>query len=344
MTGVLFAVLSAVLYGTGVAFEHRQAAASPASATGRPRLVLLLVRQPVWLVGALCELFGFIAHSAALSYGTLACVQMILGASLIVSVGVSSRMQKRPLTKRSLLAVLSVVLGVGGSVALLGPHRHGHEVDSHGRLAIAALITALAAAPAVAAAFVARGRSRPLLLGCAAGLSDACVAVVTMAFTHVARFGIGAIVTSWPTYALIVGGLASMVVTQTAFQADRPLVTLPLISAVTPLVSLTVGLGVLGETTDLSAPGVAIVAACVVVAVIGLVTLARESARTAERSSRSAMRVCVASGRPAGDAFQEDVGDLADDRMGGLPIAAAARGSGLACPPDRADIEHTGVA
>jgi hypothetical protein len=284
---------------------------------------------------------GFVAHSAALSAGSLACVQMILSGSLIVSVGIGSRLQKRGLTKRSVLAVLAVVVGVGGSVALLGPDGHSDGADSGSRLAIAAVITGLAAAPVVAAAFVARGRSRPLLLGCAAGLSDACVAVITMAFAHVARHGVGAVVTSWPTYALIVAGLASMVVTQTAFQADRPLVTLPLISAVTPLVSLAIGLTVLGETADLSALAIAAVAVSVGVALIGLVTLARESARTHDHSRA---RLRAVSGRPAGEPLQQVVGDLPDDEVGRLVTAAAAGGSDLARPRDRPGIEDAGAA
>jgi hypothetical protein len=342
MIAVLFAALSAVLYGTGAAFEHRQAAASPASAAGRPRLVLLLLRQPLWLVGAFCELSGFAVHSAALSSGSLACVQIGLSGSLIVSVGIGSRLQKRHLTKRSVLAVLAVVIGVGGSVALLGSHGGAHSADSLNRLALATLVTGIAAAPVVAAAFLARGRSRAYLLGCAAGLSDAFVAVITMAFARVAGQGIGAVVTSWPTYALIVGGLASMVVTQTAFQADRPLVTLPLISTVTPVVTLTVGLAVLGETADLSAVGIAVIAVCALTVVVGLVRLARESVRVADHCS--AVRPSPATGGPAGESLQEVVCDLPDHRVSGLVTASAARRAHLARPADRPGIEDAGAA
>jgi hypothetical protein len=343
MIAVLLAALSAVLYGTGVAFEHRQAAASPASAAGRPRLVLLLLRQPLWLVGAFCELAGFAAHSAALSFGSLACVQMILGGSLIVSVGLGSRLQKRRLTRRAVLAVVAVVIGVGATVALLGPHRHDHGADSGGRLVLATVITGLAAAPVVAAAFVTRGRSRPVLLGWAAGLSDAFLAVITMAFARVAGQGIGAVVTSWPTYALIAAGLASMVVTQTAFQADRPLVTLPLISAVTPLLSLVIGVTVLGETADLSPVGVAATAVCAALGVIGLITLARESARTTDASAPR-VRTRATTGRTASEPFQQIVCDLPDHGVGGLVAAAAACGPDLAGPSDRPGVENAGAA
>jgi hypothetical protein len=269
---------------------------------------------------------------------------MILGGSLIVSVGIGSRLQKRRVSRRAVLAVLAVVIGVGGTVTLLGPHGHDHGADSGDRLVLATVITGLAAAPVVAAAFVARGRrSRPFLLGCAAGLSDAFLAVITMAFAHVAGEGIGAVVTSWPMYTLIVGGLASMVVTQTAFQADRPLMTLPLISAVTPLVSLVIGLTVLGETADLTATGVAAIAGCVVLAVVGLLALARESAR-ASHASAGRVQATARAGRPAGESFQQIVCDLADHGVGGLVAAAAAGRSDLARPPDRAGIEDAGAA
>ena len=278
MTGVLLALLSAVLYGTGVALEHRQAAATPASAAGRPRLVLLLVRQPWWLAGAVCEVSGFAAHCAALNSGSLAVVQMLLSGSLIVSIAVGSLLQRRRPTGRSWLAVSAVVLGIGGSVALLGTTAHAPGADSSGRLAAAAVLSGLVTAPIVAAAFAVRGRSRPVLLGCAAGLADAFIAVLTMAFAQTARHGLVAIATSWPTYALVVGGLASLVVTQTAYQADRPLLTLPVIAAVMPFASVAVGVTVLGENADLGSIRCAALVVCVLVAVLGLVVLSRASA------------------------------------------------------------------
>jgi hypothetical protein len=299
MTGVLLAVLSALLYGTGVAFEHRKAADTPASTAGRPRLVLLLLGQPLWLVGAGCEVSGFAAHCVALGSGSLAVVQMLLSGSLIVSVAISSRLHRRRLTGRSWLAVFAVVIGVGGSVALLGTGGHASSADSSGRLAAAAVLSGLVAAPVVAAAFLARGRSRPLLLGFAAGLVDASIAVITMAFSHVARHGLAAIATSWPTYALIVGGLASVLVTQTAYQADRPLVTLPVIAAVMPLASLLIGATVLGETAHFPGVRVGAVVACVMVAVIGLVTLARAGASRAHQDSAVEPVPRDSGGRPA---------------------------------------------
>ncbi len=290
MISVLLAILSAVLYGTGVALEHRQAAATTSSAAGRPRLVLLLMRQPKWWAGAVCEVSGFAAHTAALSKGSLAVVQMLLSGSLIVSIAVSSVLHRRRLTGRTWLAVSAVVIGIGASVALLGTGAHDRGADTAGRLAVAAIVSGFVATPVALAAFAARGRRRPLLLGCAAGIADAAIAVITMALAQQARHGVVAVVTSWPLYALIAGGLASLVVTQTAYQADRPLVTLPMIATLMPIASVAIGVGVLGETAHLSGIRCGAVMVCVLMAVIGLITLARARIGTARRGDTGPAR------------------------------------------------------
>jgi hypothetical protein len=109
----------------------------------------------------------------------------------------------------------------------------------------------------------------------AAGLADSCSAVVTMAFTHVAGHGPAAIFTSWTVYVLVVAGAANVLLTQTAYQTGRPMVTLPIIAAVTPTASAAVGIALLGETPRLGAAGA--VAACfaVLVASLALGWLAR---------------------------------------------------------------------
>jgi hypothetical protein len=45
--------------------QQRQAAAAPESDAGRPRLLFLLARQPLWLLGIVVQIGGFAAHVAA---------------------------------------------------------------------------------------------------------------------------------------------------------------------------------------------------------------------------------------------------------------------------------------
>jgi len=286
MTALLLAALSAVLYGAGVAFEHRQAARVPAEAAGRPRMLTLLARQPLWLTGAALETGGFVTHAAALRTGSLAAVQMVLSCSLLISIAVSSGLARRTLPRHCWLAILAIVTAVGAILTLLGPDDHAAG-QVPGRLGLAALLTGVITVPIAAAGLLAtRRHSRALLLAVAAGLADTCAAVLTMAFTHSLAHGLGAAVTSWPAYALIVAGLASLTLAQTAYQTDAPLITLPTITAVMPLASVAVGVVVLHETAHLNGARIVIMMACLAVAITALARLARTAAAVAEVSKQ----------------------------------------------------------
>jgi drug/metabolite transporter (DMT)-like permease len=322
MTTLLLAALSAVLYGAGVAVEHRQAARTPTGAPGRPWLLALLARQPLWLIGAALEAGGFAMHAAALSSGSLLAVQMILGCSLLVSVSLSSVLARRPLPRRCWPAIFAIVASVGVSVALLGPDGHSGD-HSSGQAASAALVTGLITVPIAAVGLLATGRrARPLLLAVAAGMADTCVAVLTMAFAHTFGHGLSAVAASWPLYALIVGGLGSLALTQAAYQTDAPLITLPIISALTPLASLAVGILVLHEATHLSSTRSVVGIICLMLAVTALVILARAAAALADDGSLSHRR-------PADDLCDQYVEHSVPPAVRPVPRNAGPRNAGL---------------
>jgi hypothetical protein len=80
---------------------------------------------------------------------------------------------------------------------------------------------------------------------------------------------------SWATYALMLGGPCSLLLTQTAYQAGRPMITLPVIAVVTPVASLAVGNLLLGESAQLGVLSGAVAVLTVLVTSAGLVVLAR---------------------------------------------------------------------
>ena len=76
MVMIATALAAAVLYGAGAAMEQRQAAAAPQSSAGRPRLLFLLTRQPLWLLGIRSGR-GWSPHETAA--GALACRWRVVG-------------------------------------------------------------------------------------------------------------------------------------------------------------------------------------------------------------------------------------------------------------------------
>jgi hypothetical protein len=140
---------------------------------------------------------------------------------------------------------------------------------------IGAVLTGASALVAAGTGLRASGNRRAMLLAVAAGLADACSAVVIMQFSQIASHGMVAILTSWTTYAVAVCGMGNVLLTQSAYQTARPMVTLPIIAAVTPAASAAVGILLLGETPRLGAIGAVAAGVAVLVASLALGWLAR---------------------------------------------------------------------
>jgi hypothetical protein len=276
MVMIATALAAAVLYGAGAAVEQRQAAAAPGSLAGRPRLLFLLARRPWWLLGIAAQIGGFAAHAVALRSGQLATVQLLVSAELVVAVVIVRIWSGRPLSRASWAAALAAAAAAAAFLALTSPG-HGHltgQPDYAVAAGLGAATTGIGALATAAAGLRAAARRRAVFLAVAAGLADACSAVVTMAFSHVASHGLAALCTSWTVYALVVCGAGNVLLTQTAYQAGRPMVTLPIIAAVTPLASVAVGIGLLGETPRTGIAGGVGAGLAVLVATLALACLA----------------------------------------------------------------------
>ena len=279
MMMIATALVAAVLYGAGAAVEQRQAAAAPESSAGRPRLLLLLLRQPLWLLGMVAQVGGFAAHAVALRSGALATVQMLVAAELVVAVVIVRFWSGRPLSRGTWAAAGTVVAAIAVFLAVTSSG-HRHAIDHPNYVVAAALGAAATGCGAVVAAVAglrATGRGRAVLLAVAAGLADACSAVVTLAFSHVASHGLAALFTSWTVYALVVCGAGNVLLTQTAYQAGYPMVTLPVIAAVTPVASVGIGIGLLGEAPQTGVAGLVVAGLAVVIASLALARLARSA-------------------------------------------------------------------
>jgi drug/metabolite transporter (DMT)-like permease len=246
----------------------------------------------LWLLGIAVQIGGFAAHAVALRSGPLATVQMLVSAELIVAVVIVRIWSGRPLGRACWAAALTVVAAVAAFLELTSPG-HGHAAGHPGYAAAAGLGAAVTGAGALAAAVAglrAAGRRRAVFLAVAAGLADSCSAVVTMAFSHVAGHGLPALAASWTLYALAASGTGNVLLTQTAYQAGRPMITLPVIAAVTPVASAAVGIGLLGEAPRTGLAGGVAAGLAVLIASLALAFLARSAPHSEPRNHRPAGR------------------------------------------------------
>lgn len=156
----------------------------------------------------------------------------VVAGQVVVSVGIVRLRSGRPLPRRPGAAGAAVITGIAAFLALTTS-----SAVSPGR------------GQALGAGFGAAAASAAAL----AGLADACLAVVTLALSAGTGRDIAGALTSWPLCALLAGGFCSLLLTQTAYKAVRPMVTLPAIAAVTPMASVAIGAAFLGETARLGA-------------------------------------------------------------------------------------------
>src|SRR5260370_38576319 len=153
MVMIVTALVAAVLYGVGAAVEQRQAAAAPDDSAGKPRLLVQLARNPLWLLVLATQFGGFATHAVALRSGPLALVQMLITGELIVAVLLVRAWSGRKLSRTSWAAALTVVAGIATFLALTtaghGPAGHGpagHGPAGHG-IAPGKAVPRLALAP-----------------------------------------------------------------------------------------------------------------------------------------------------------------------------------------------------
>jgi drug/metabolite transporter (DMT)-like permease len=279
---VTLALLSAIAFGGGVAFEARAAVEVPAEHAGRPSLLLRLVRRPLWLLGLSANIVGFVLQAAALHRGSLVVVQPLLTTSLLFTLLIISVWTHSPLTRAQWTAIMLIVVGLAIFLGASSPgHPSSGTADAEGwLLCTVAVVTILIVA--VVAGLRTTGTTRAALFAVAAGTSDAYMASLAKAFSHSLDHGIWAAFQTWTPYAVAAAGVTALLFISTAYQAGHPTVTLPIITVLDPIVAALIGITLYGEQLRIGGVRGPAVLLAVTGMVTGLIMLSRDDAVAAE--------------------------------------------------------------
>ena len=274
---VVLALLSALFFGAGVAFQQRAAVTVPTKYAGRPGLLLHLVRQPVWLLGVLGDIGGFVLQAAALRRGSLIVVQPLLTTSLLFTLTLTAAWSHHPITRSEWVALVMVLAGLALFLATASPpDQPVASADATGWILCIGWVAGVAIV-ALAAGRRMAGWPRAALFGLAAGMADAFMAVIVKAFATSFDLGFPAILRTWTPYAVVVAGITAMILIQTAYQAGQPKIALPVITVVDPLVSCLIGVTLFGEDVLLGGARAPLIGIAAGFMFFGLVSLARTS-------------------------------------------------------------------
>lgn len=244
---VLFAVLSAAANALGSVLQRRGAARAPDRDSMRLRLIVDLLRQPVWAAGIVSMIMGVMLQALALSSGPLALVAPVIIIELPFTLLLAAVIFHARLDRRSAAAIL--VTTVSLSALLLIARPSGGR--PHGVPALSWVLATLATAAAVAVLVLAGrrfdGAARAALLATAGGVGHGLSATLMKATAALAAHGVAAIFTSWKLYGMIAAGGFSLYLFQNALQAGSVVAAQPGVTITDPMVSVIFGLVLFGE-------------------------------------------------------------------------------------------------
>lgn len=237
---VALALVSGAAYGLGAVLQHQAAVREPAELSMTAGLLLHLVRRPMWVVGNLLDIAGFLLQFVALRKGSLALVEPLLVSSLVFALPASALLTRRRIKPAELGASLLVA---GGLTLFLEAGRPGAG-DPHASLFGWVMLAAVVAGAVLACTQGARGGSRrraSVLLAAGAGISFGYVASVAELAGHQLARGLLHTLGSWSPYAMTAAAVAGLLLTQSAFQAGELRLSLPMLTIAQPVAAIVIG-------------------------------------------------------------------------------------------------------
>ena len=260
---LLAALCSAVGAALSTSLQHEQAGAAPSLVGSPASLLVHLARRPLWIAAQLISVASFCLHTVALRYGSLALVQPVVVSGMVLAVPVRAALAKRPPGLDELLPVLLTGSGLTVFVLASGSvSAHPAEPGSPDPAARVFTCAGLGVAAFTYYAGCRSGRWRASLLGLAAGILFGIAAgLLKLVLGELATTGVGAVLATWPTGALLVAGIGGSAVNQSAYRAGRLSASMPLLNVADVLVALAFGVAVLGEVPTHS-PTAVVVQCC----------------------------------------------------------------------------------
>jgi drug/metabolite transporter (DMT)-like permease len=251
---VLLAIAASFCTATA-SLAQRQGAKSVQTTGGfDARLLFRLARQPVWLLGVVSMIAGFVFQLTALRYGPLALVQPILSLELLLVFGFLALAGRRRTRIKPRDWLGAAAMSAGVAVFLRLASASGGRLHAPGSSwLLAGLVTfgVVGAGVAVASGIGNRPGATPsrraAILGSATGIAWGFVAAIIKELSSHLGGGLGAVFSTWSLYALLVVGAAAMLLASHALAAGPLAASQPGFTILDPLAASLLGVFLFGE-------------------------------------------------------------------------------------------------
>jgi hypothetical protein len=268
---------AALVLGLGYVLQQRVAAAAPLAELLTLRLLLDLMRRPLWWAGIGCMIVGELLAGLALQLATaVAVVEPLLSTNLLFALAFAAALSKQRIRWHEVCGAVLLSAALGVFIAVGNPHSSPTPAPNN-----AVITIAVCAVVGVVAVLVVVGKQHGLvaesvLLATGAGLLYGLQDAGTKAALRVAnRHGITSMFVNPWIYVIIGAAAIGILLSQSAFRAARLDYSLPPIAAAEPVAGIALGVTLLGDVVSVSVLGLVVESICLVAMVAGVALISR---------------------------------------------------------------------
>lgn len=258
---VFFALASALTIAVGTVWRHQIVAhqalgdgaqTSSGDEPNATRSVLRAMQRPTWWFSLALAWVAYGFQAVALAFGSLLVVQPVLVLSLLMTLLLAARVEKRGMEVDETFWAVVLTAAVGVLVILGRPAPGQRSVTTKEWLI--AVTVGIAVMAVIGFVSTRQGpTTRAFLLGAICGAIFGYLAVFSKtAVDEFVAHGVVGLLTTWPVYALIAASVVGTVVQQYAFGAGHLAQSLPAMKIFEPLLGYTLGIMLLGESFTVS--------------------------------------------------------------------------------------------
>jgi drug/metabolite transporter (DMT)-like permease len=266
---VVLALASATCYASTSALQQRAARQVRPRPALDPRILLALLRRPLWLSGWVPDLAGTGLQALALRFGPIALVQPLLVTGMFLAIPLEAALDRRRPRRRDLLTVAVSAVGLAAFLTAAQPEPGVADPTRRAWIDVALGCAVVVSVCTIAARFFAPA-PRGTLLGIATGVLYGLTAALLKPSATTLTTHPLALLTDWHLYALILAGLAGLVLNQDAFQSGPLAAPLTALTLADPVVSIIIAVTAFHERLSTDAPRLAVEIAATLVMAAGI--------------------------------------------------------------------------
>jgi drug/metabolite transporter (DMT)-like permease len=271
---ILIVLAAAFLLGLGFVLQQRAAQQAPPDELLSYRLLLDLVRKPVWLAGIASMVGGQVLGAVALGKADVTLVEPLLTANLLFALALARLVSAQALGRREWSGAALLILGIAVFV-IAGDPRAGQTTLHNLQAWLVVGGIGCLAALLVAVARRRPGPEKATLLAAAAGALFGLQDGFTRRAMTLLDEGVAHLLASWQIYAVVGVAIVGILLAQSAFEAAPLKASLPAMTVAEPLCGMAFGVGAFGEVVRVAPVWLGLESAGLLAMVTGVIMLGR---------------------------------------------------------------------